>query len=163
MGGNKAFVSTLQRVFDEGLYDPANEPDIAYPYLFSYFPGEEWRTQKEVRRLIDKYYTDRPDGIPGNEDCGTMSSWLVFSMIGIYPDCPGDPSYTITSPVFDRVTLHLDKRYYPNGDLVITSLRPDSAANTIQSMTLGGKKLSTYRISHEQLIKGKELTLQMRK
>lgn len=163
MGGNKAFVSTLQRVFDEGLYDPANEPDIAYPYLFSYFPGEEWRTQKEVRRLIDKYYTDRPDGIPGNEDCGTMSSWLVFSMIGIYPDCPGDPSYTITSPVFDRVTLHLDKHYYPNGDIVITSLRPDSAANTIQSMTLGGKKLSTYRISHEQLIKGKELTLQMRR
>ena len=64
MGGNKKFVDKLQRVFDEGLYDPTNEPDIAYPYLFTYFKGEEWRTQKIVRELIDKYYSDQPDGIP---------------------------------------------------------------------------------------------------
>ncbi|BDW78101.1 hypothetical protein BFINE_38960 [Bacteroides finegoldii DSM 17565] len=54
----------MQMVFDEGLYDPANEPDIAYPYLFSYFKGEEWRTQKETQRLLDKYFTTKPDGIP---------------------------------------------------------------------------------------------------
>ena len=53
MGGRRKFVDKLQMVFDEGLYNPANEPDIAYAYLFSRFPGEEWRTQREVRRLLD--------------------------------------------------------------------------------------------------------------
>ena len=78
MGGNKAFVKKLQKVFDEGLYDPANEPDIAYPYLFSYFKGEEWRTQETVAKLLEKHFTTLPDGIPGNDDTGTMSAWAVF-------------------------------------------------------------------------------------
>lgn len=89
MGGRRRFIDKLQMVFDQGLYDPANEPDIAYPYLFSYFQGEEWRTQREVRRLLDRYFTTAPDGIPGNDDTGTMSAWAVFSMMGLYPDCPG--------------------------------------------------------------------------
>ncbi|MDE5800303.1 MAG: GH92 family glycosyl hydrolase, partial [Paramuribaculum sp.] len=89
MGGNKKFVDKLQKVFDEGLYDPANEPDIAYPYLFSRFKGEEWRTQEQVARLLDENFTTKPDGIPGNDDTGTMSAWAVFSMMGLYPDCPG--------------------------------------------------------------------------
>ena len=55
MGGKKPFIDKLEMVFDEGLYDPANEPDIAYAHLFSYFKGEEWRTQKETQRLLDKY------------------------------------------------------------------------------------------------------------
>ena len=85
MGGRRKFIAKLQMVFDEGLYDPANEPDIAYPYLFSYFRGEEWRTQREVNRLLAKYFTTAPDGIPGNDDTGTMSAWAVFSMMGFYP------------------------------------------------------------------------------
>ena len=124
MGGRKAFVNKLQRVFDEGLYDPANEPDIAYPYLFSYFKGEEWRTAKIVSELLDKHYTTRPDGIPGNDDTGTMSAWAVFSMMGFYPDCPGDPSYTLTTPRFDRVEITLDPRFCDGRDrLVITKGR----------------------------------------
>ena len=124
MGGRKAFVNKLQRVFDEGLYDPANEPDIAYPYLFSYFKGEEWRTAKIVSELLDKHYTTRPDGIPGNDDTGTMSAWAVFSMMGFYPDCPGDPSYTLTIPRFDRVEITLDPRFCDGRDrLVITKGR----------------------------------------
>ena len=124
MGGRKAFVNKLQRVFDEGLYDPANEPDIAYPYLFSYFKGEEWRTAKIVSDLLDKHYTTRPDGIPGNDDTGTMSAWAVFSMMGFYPDCPGDPSYTLTIPRFDRVEITLDPRFCDGRDrLVITKGR----------------------------------------
>ena len=63
MGGKKTFIDKLQSVFDEGLYDPANEPDIAYPYLFSQFKGEEWRTQKEVNRLLKKYFKNQPDAI----------------------------------------------------------------------------------------------------
>ena len=121
MGGRKAFVAKLQKVFDEGLYDPANEPDIAYPYLFSYFKGEEWRTSKIVSELLDKHYTTRPDGLPGNDDTGTMSAWAVFSMMGFYPDCPGNPSYTLTMPRFNRVEITLDPKYNGGRDrLVIT-------------------------------------------
>lgn len=152
MGGNKTFVEKLQRVFDEDLYDPANEPDIAYPYLFTYFKGEEWRTQKIVSSLLEKYFGATPKGIPGNDDCGTMSTWLIFSMIGLYPDCPGSPYYALTTPVFDKVTLHLDKRYYPKGDIVI-----EKNQGTDQRMSLGGKPLTRYRISHEELINGQTL------
>ena len=65
MGGKKPFVDKLQMIFDKGYYDPANEPDIAYPYLFSYFKGEEWRTQKLIKELLAKYFTTQPNGIPG--------------------------------------------------------------------------------------------------
>ena len=160
MGGDRKFVNKLQMVFDKGLYDPANEPDIAYPYLFSYFKGEEWRTQKEVSRLLAKYFTDKPDGIPGNDDCGTMSAWAIFSMMGLYPDCPGSPHYTLTTPTFDRVTLHLDKRYYPQGDLVIEARRPSPDHPFIKSMTLGGKRLNSYRVGHDELVKGRRLVIE---
>ena len=120
MGGRKAFVNKLQKVFDEGLYDPANEPDIAYPYLFSYFKGEEWRTAKIVSDLLDKHYTTAPAGLPGNDDTGTMSAWAVFSMMGFYPDCPGDPSYTLTTPRFDRIEITLDPAYCGSDRLIIT-------------------------------------------
>ena len=162
MGGQKKFVDKLQMVFDKGLYDPANEPDIAYPYLFSYFKGEEWRTQKTVSGLLKKYYTDKPDGIPGNEDTGTMSSWAIFSMMGLYPDNPGSPYYTLTTPVFDKVTLHLDPRFYPNGDITITTDRKSADQTYIKEMTIGGKKLSSFRISHKQLVEGKNLEMKLK-
>lgn len=106
-------------MFDEGNYDPANEPDIAYPYLFSRFKGEEWRTQKLVKELLAKYFTTKPDGIPGNDDTGTMSAWAIFSMMGFYPDCPGVPEYTLTTPTFDKVTVQLDPKYWGKKELVI--------------------------------------------
>ena len=124
MGGRKAFVNKLQKVFDDGLYDPANEPDMAYPYLFSYFKGEEWRTAKIVSELLDRHYTVSAAGLPGNDDTGTMSAWAVFSMMGFYPDCPGDPSYTLTTPRFDRVEITLNPSYCDGRDrLVITKGR----------------------------------------
>ena len=163
MGGRKQFVDKLQMVFDKNLYDPANEPDIAYPYLFSYFKGEEWRTQQTVSRLLQKYYKAQPDGIPGNDDCGTMSAWALFSMMGLYPDCPGSPYYTLTTPVFSKVTLHLDPRYYPDGDIVITTDRTSPSQLYIGSMTLGGKRLSGYRVSHKQLVEGRILDMRLKK
>ena len=162
MGGQRKFCDKLQMVFDKGLYDPANEPDIAYPYLFSYFKGDEWRTQKTVSELLAKYYTARPDGIPGNEDTGTMSAWAIFSMVGLYPDNPGDPSYTLTTPVFDKVTLHLDPKFYPQGDITIETDRTSPSQLYIKSMTLGGKKLNGYRISHKQLMEGKTLRMSLK-
>lgn len=129
MGGSKAFVAKLQKVFDEGLYDPANEPDIAYPFLFSRFKGEEHRTLQTVAALLKKYYTTRPDGIPGNDDTGVMSAWAVFSMIGMYPDCPGEPQYTLFPPVFDSVEI--------NGKYVI---RKD-------------QKIKKHRITHQEFVR----------
>ena len=154
MGGQKPFIEKLQRVFDDGLYDPANEPDIAYAHLFSYFKGEEWRTQKETQRLLQKYFKNAPDGIPGNDDTGTMSTWAIFNMIGFYPDCPGDPYYTLTTPVFDKVVIRLDSDTWGSDKLVIEAGRPSTESLYIREMELGGKKLSRYRISHEELVKG---------
>ena len=152
MGGRKAFIDKLQHVFDAGLYDPANEPDIAYPYLFSYFKGEEWRTQKLVKELLAKYFKAAPDGIPGNDDTGTMSAWAIFSMLGFYPDCPGLPEYTLTAPTFDKVTIQLDTRYYPQKELVIKTVRPTSDANYIKGIKVGGKAYKGFRISHDQWV-----------
>lgn len=157
MGGKKKFVDKLQMVFDEGLYDPANEPDIAYPYLFSRFKGEEWRTQKEVNRLLNKYFTTQPDGIPGNDDTGTMSAWAVFSMMGFYPDCPGEPFYTLTSPVFDAVEIDT-----PQGTLTIEADRETPESIYIGTMELGGKPINSHRISHDDLINGKTLKFNLK-
>ena len=152
MGGQKAFIDKLQSVFDDGNYDPANEPDIAYPYLFSYFKGEAWRTQKEVHDALKSGYHNAPNGVPGNEDTGTMSAWAIFSMLGFYPACPGDVNYVLTSPTFDKVTIHLDKRFYPAGDLVIESKHNTAESIYIQEIKAGNKKLKGYTISHEDLV-----------
>ena len=156
MGGKDKFVKRLQSVFDNGYYDPANEPDIAYPHLFSYFKGEEWRTQKLTQQLLQKHFTNKPDGIPGNDDTGTMSCWAVFNMMGFYPDCPGDQDYTFTSPVFNRVTIKLDKAVWGTDKLVITTNRAAGQELTplvIKQIKVGGKNYGKYRIPFSQLIK----------
>ena len=158
MGGKKKFVDKLQMVFDEGLYDPANEPDIAYPYLFSYFKGEEWRTQKTVKMLLDRYYRPEPDGIPGNDDTGTMSAWAVFSMMGFYPDCPGEPHYTLTAPVFDRIEIALDPEYAGTGSLVIEK----KGDGYIKGVTLGGKPFRGFRIGHHEMLGGGHIVFDCR-
>lgn len=157
MGGKKAFVTKLQSVFDLNRYDPANEPDIAYPYLFSYFPDEAWRTQKEVRRLLGQYYKNKPKGIPGNDDTGTMSAWAVFSMMGFYPDVPGVPEYTLTTPTFDRVVIRLDPKWHGRDSLVIETSASTETHPYIQSVKAGGKNRKGFRISHQDLIQSGKL------
>ena len=151
MGGQKKFVDHLQSVFDRKNYDPANEPDIAYPYLFSYFKGEEWRTQKLVKELLAENFLNQPWGIPGNDDTGTMSCWAMFSMMGFYPDCPGVPMYTMTTPTFSKVTIHLDKNYYANDKLVIETV---GSGDYVKSVTVNGKKQNGMRINHADLVNG---------
>ena len=161
MGGDKAFVNHLQSVFDKGYYDPANEPDIAYPYLFSYFKGEEWRTQKLIRELLKSGYHNAPNGVPGNEDTGTMSAWAIFSMMGFYPACPGDVNYVLTSPTFDKVTIHLDERFYPKGKLVIESKHDTPEAVYVKEVKAGDRKLKGFTLSHEQLVNAGTLRFQL--
>ena len=155
MGGGKKFVERLEWVFENGHYDPTNEPDIAYPYLFSRVKGYEYLTQERVKRLLDENYTTEPDGLPGNDDTGTMSAWAVFSMMGIYPDCPGEPYYTITTPRFERVEMDTDY-----GTIVITT---EGKGDHIRrnGVELGGKSINRFRISHEELMKAKELNLKL--
>ena len=151
MGGKRKFVDKLQMIFDKGYYDPANEPDIAYPYLFSYFKGEEWRTQKLVKELLAKYFKPTPDGIPGNDDAGTMSAWAIFSMMGFYPDCPGVPEYTLTAPAFDKITIKLNPDFYKQKQLVIEVVSDNHTSEYIKHIDMGGKKCG-FRVKHNELV-----------
>ncbi len=155
MGGGKRFVERLQWIFENGHYDPTNEPDIAYPYLFSRVKGYEHLTQEYVKRLLDENYTTSPDGLPGNDDTGTMSAWAVFSMMGLYPDCPGEPYYTITTPRFHRVEIDTD-----HGTIVIST---EGEGNYIKrgGIVLGNKSTDRFRIRHDELINAKELKLKL--
>lgn len=158
MGGKKPFIDKLQMVFDEGLYDPANEPDISYAYIFADFKGEEWRTDKEVKRLLAEYFRNEPDGIPGNDDTGTMSAWAIFNMMGFYPDCPGRPSYTLVAPAFDKVVLSLDNRYWPNKTLTLVTEKKSEDASTLKYVELDGKRKNGRIISHDELVGSKVIT-----
>ena len=157
MGGKKNFVNKLQLVFDKGWYDPTNEPDIAYPYLFSYFKGEEWRTQQLTRQLLKKHFSTKPHGLPGNDDAGTMSTWALFSMMGFYPDCPGVPEYTFTAPVFDKVTIQLSPKYYKHQQLVIETHNAADTTAFIRTIKIDGKRHKGYRITHKDLVNAKHI------
>lgn len=161
-GGKRAFVKRLQVVFDEGHYDPTNEPNIGYPFLFSRVKGEEWRTQKTTLELLDKHFKNTPDGLPGNDDTGTMSTWALFSMMGFYPDDPTDPSYTFTTPVFNRITLTLDTRYHATGQLEIATVRPTPNALFIDRVEVDGKRWKGFRISHEELMKARSIVFYLK-
>ncbi|WP_299782439.1 GH92 family glycosyl hydrolase [uncultured Formosa sp.] len=157
MGGQKAFSKQLQTLFDTNQFDMANEPDIAYPFLFNYVKGEEWRAQQKVQELIKTYFQNKPAGLPGNDDTGTMSAWLIYSMMGIYPVSPGEPLYTITTPVFDKITIALDNDYYKSENLIIErSGKKDGKIKTIQ---LNGKTHKGYFINHSDLISGATLNI----
>ena len=162
MGGKKNFIDKLQMVFDKDYYDPENEPDIAYPYLFSYFKGEEWRTQEQTRRLLDKHFTSKPNGIPGNDDAGTLSTWAIFNMIGFYPDCPGKPEYTFTTPVFDKVTIKLSPEWYQESELVIETNRQSDDDLYIDKIKVGGKNYNKFRITHDELIHGGRIVFDLK-
>ena len=151
-GGSKAFINRLQSVFDNGYYDPTNEPNISYPYLFSYVRGEEWRTQKLTQQLLEKHFKNSPDGLPGNDDTGTMSTWAVFSMMGFYPDNATDPSYTFTTPIFDRIVIGLDEKFYGKKSLEIQVVRTSENAKYIRKIEIGGKQWNAFRITHHNLV-----------
>ncbi|MEL6943668.1 MAG: GH92 family glycosyl hydrolase, partial [Bacteroidota bacterium] len=140
LGGEDIFLNELQTCFDSLHYDAANEPDITYPFLFNFIKDEEWRTQKTVQELIQKYYKNTPDGLPGNDDTGTLSCWLLYSMMGFYPHCPGDMNYAIFSPMFDEIKIELNPKYYTGKSIIIKSIdRQEGQHVFIDSMKWNGK------------------------
>ncbi|AXP81466.1 Glycosyl hydrolase family 92 [Mariniflexile rhizosphaerae] len=155
MGGNKGFSNQLQNVFDSKQFDMANEPDIAYPYLFNYLKGEEFKSQELVKKLVREYFQNKPKGLPGNDDTGTMSAWLVYAMMGIYPIVPGEPIYTITTPMFDKITIKLDPKYYKKESIVIE--RDINNDGKIKHIQLDGKTRNSFFISHDDFVNGTTL------
>ncbi len=176
MGGKDIFENRLDQLFREGLgrsrfetwakfpdftgivgqFSMGNEPSFHIPYLYN-FTGSPWKTQKKIRMLLDTWFPDNIFGIPGDEDGGGMSAFIVFSCMGFYPVVPGIPLYTIGSPVFEKVTLHL-----PDNRTFIVSAPGCSGKNKyIQQAYLNGKPLSGPWLSHADLMNGGELKLEM--
>lgn len=112
--------------------------------------------------MLNKYYSIETDGIPGNDDTGTLSAWAIFNMMGFYPDCPGLPEYTLTTPTFDKVTIKLDPKWYQASELIIETKREKPEDIYIDKMELGGKKLDKYRISHDELVHGGRLQFEVK-
>ncbi len=161
LGGDQAFVDRLQECFDKNHYDPTNEPDLTWAYLFDEVPHEEWRTQKEVRDLMDKNYTLGPDGLPGNDDGGTLSAWYVWSSLGFYPVCPGSNHYSIGTPLFRQVVIHTNKSFYAGGLLTIKSINNSDRNRYVHEFLINGEPYKKSYLQHDQLTYGSTLVFQM--
>ncbi len=165
LGGSEVFLRQLQMCFDTDNYDMANEPDITYPFLFNYVAGEAWRSQQKVDELIDKYFLDTPAGLPGNDDAGTMSAWLAFSMLGLYPVSPANMDYAIVTPQFDRIEIALSDKYYQGKSLVIKTDSQTNESQTstkpqyIQSVSFKDQTITNYFVDHHTLVTGGTLNV----
>ncbi|KAA2242650.1 glycoside hydrolase family 92 protein [Chitinophaga agrisoli] len=141
-----------------------NQPNMQAAYLFNY-SGKPWLTQYWVREIMNKFYGADPyNGWPGDEDEGQMGAWFVMSAMGLFETDGGTaakPIYEIGSPLFDRVTIELDPRYYPGKTFVIEARQVSDGNRYIQSATLNGKKLDKPWFYHAELVRGGKLVLQM--
>ncbi len=173
MGGSEAFAVKLDSLFtitsevlgEEqssdisgliGQYAHGNEPSHHIAYLFN-MVDRPWRTQEIVSEILDKFYTDQPDGLCGNEDCGQMSAWYILNSVGIYPICPGDPRYSIGRPSFDKVEIDV-----ANGEVFTVIAENRSEANPyVQEVRLNGVKLTEPYIWHSAIEEGSILTFVM--
>ncbi len=178
MGGKDAFVKNLDEMFttplgrskyafyaqlpdhtgNVGQFSMANEPSLHIPYLYNY-AGQPWKTQKRLRKLLHEWFRNDLMGVPGDEDGGGMSAFVVFSQMGFYPVTPGLPVYSIGSPVFRHSAVAL-----ANGNefsVVAENYAPDH--KYIQSATLNGQSLNKPWITHEAILKGGVLKLEMGK
>ncbi|MGW2570383.1 GH92 family glycosyl hydrolase [Streptomyces sp. NPDC001537] len=123
--------------YNADKYNPQNEPDLIAPYTYL-STGEPWKTTDVVHAALT-LFTDGPTGMTGNDDLGTMSAWNVLSSIGIFPVQPGYDTWGLSTPVFDRVDLTLDRRYFPRGALTITAPGTSAAERYIQSARTDGR------------------------
>ena len=175
-GGNQPFIDKLDQLFVEDLKLPkwqyyavhpdatgnvgqfvmGNEPSFHIPYLYNY-AGQPWKTQKRIRMLLESWFRNDLMGIPGDEDGGGMTAFVVFSQLGFYPVTPGIPVYTIGSPIFTKSTINLD-----NGKKFTVEAKNASWSNKyIQSATLNGEVLNRTWFTHDDLISGGVLVLEM--
>jgi len=139
-----------------GQFVMGNEPSLAIPYIYNHL-GTPWKTQKRVRQLLDFWFTDTHLGIPGDEDGGGLSAFVVFSMLGFYPVTPGVPTYELGSPVFDRVTIQLH-----NGKQFRLIAKDNSVDNKyIDSVRFNGEKQDRVWFRHSDILDGLTVELDM--
>jgi putative alpha-1,2-mannosidase len=166
MGGPRPFIEKLDEAFegvedDVAYYDPTNEPDMHYPYLYNH-AGAPWRSQEMVRLVVDKFFSsDRENGLPGDDDVGTMSAFYIFSALGFYPVVPGSAEYVIGSPLFDKVEIKLDDKYYGGKTLVIEAENNGAGKPYIQSAKLNGEPLNKTTVTHDALVNNGHLVFVM--
>ena len=139
-----------------GQYAHGNEPSHHIAYMYTYV-GAPWKTQERVRFIMDSMYHDAPDGYAGNEDCGQMSAWAVWSAMGLYPANPANGEYVFGSPMFDDVVIKL-----PGGKKFSIKTTNNGKRNAyIQSVTLNGKPYSKTYIEHARILEGGTLEFVM--
>ena len=154
--GYKIHEMTEMEIAGMGQYAHGNQPIQHMAYLYSY-AGQPWKTQYWVRQIMDRLYNATPDGFPGDEDQGGMSSWYVLSALGLYAVTPGTDQYVIGSPLFGRATITME-----DGRQFIIEALDNSLQNVyIQSATLNGQPLDRNYITYEEIIRGGKLTFQM--
>lgn len=149
MGGAKNYSAKLDQHFGGGHNVHSNEPSHHYGYLYD-FGGQPWKTQALVRKIAAKEYQANPGGLDGDDDCGQMSAWLLFTALGFYPVNPASGEYMIGSPMFAGISLRL-----ANGKMFSVEATNNSAQNVyIQSATLNGRELEIPVITWEQIQEG---------
>lgn len=149
------FFSQFRRDWGGAFYTPDNETDLQAPFLYN-FSGQPWKTQELVRRLVREEYGTGPEGIPGNDDCGTMSACVVLAMSGLYPVDPARPAFELCSPVFTKITYRLSPPYKVKA-LVIEAPNASPANVYIAAVTLGGEKHSAAWVPQAALVEGRTL------
>ena len=172
-GGTKAFEQKLDTFFTSnykseqmnhnasgfvGQYAHGNEPSHHVAYLYN-FAGQPWKTQKYVSHILNTLYNNTSSGYAGNDDCGQMSAWYVFSAMGFYPVNPADGRYIIGSPLLDECTLKLAG----NKEFHIRTIRKSPEDIYIQSVTLNGKKHKDFFITHQNIMNGGTMVFKMGK
>lgn len=145
LGGDSCFVDRLQFGFDSGKIHFDNEPVFHYPYLFTW-AGRPDLTVRYVHQVLRDAYRNTPGGLPGNDDLGSMSSWFVFSSMGVFPACPGSGEYLLSEPLFDEVRLQA-----PDGKMLcITKSGRLSSADRLPVVRLGEKTIARWFVSHQE-------------
>ncbi|KAA6344067.1 hypothetical protein EZS27_008287 [termite gut metagenome] len=164
MGGTEQVIADLDTMFAKtpvnflwnAYYNHANEPVHHVPYLYNRL-GQPWKTQKWSRFICDKAYSNKVEGLVGNEDVGQMSAWYVLSACGLYPVCPGDTRYEITSPVFEEIEIQVE-----NGKTFVIKSNHNSAENLyIRSAKLNGEGYSKCYLDYKDIMAGGVLELEM--
>jgi predicted alpha-1,2-mannosidase len=175
MGGNKKFAGHLDSLFTmylpdkffaeteditrEGIignYVHGNEPAHHVPYLYN-VAGQPWKTQEKVRMILKKQYQATPDGLGGNDDCGQMSAWYLFSTLGFYPIAPGSGEYSLGSPAIREAEINLE-----NGKTFRVEARDQKAENVyVKKVELNGKQLNRLFITHDEILAGGTLVFYM--
>ncbi|WP_367124822.1 GH92 family glycosyl hydrolase [Streptomyces phytohabitans] len=133
-------------------YNPQNEPDLIAPYTYL-STGEPWKTTDVVHAALT-LFTDGPDGVTGNDDLGTMSSWMVLTAMGVFPVFPGTDTWGLSAPAFDKVTLTLDPEWYPRGGFTVTADGAGDGKRYIRSASLGGEDLPRTWITTDDIRRG---------